>query len=155
MNMRMVNSLAAAEPVVLLHSDARCSQSFLLRDRRFLHRRHQVTHLVRLKVEDIARAQSFRDHQHVTRRAHLFLRQRHEDEHAIVLEYLGPGRLRALIADQLRNPILRIVFALEPGISPRRRQFGRRDLRHRWRHLREQKREQGEKCDDRFHTGLL
>ena len=118
--MRMINGLAAAKSVILLNSKTSCSQPILLRDRRFLHGRQQVTHLIRLKVQKISRAHPFRDHQHVARHDHLFLRQRHEDEHTIVLEYLGRGRLRALILDQLRNTIFRIVFAFEPGISPGR-----------------------------------
>src|SRR5205085_11699444 len=86
--MRMVNGLAAAESVILLNSKTGCSQPFLLRDRRFLHGRQQVTHLIRLKVQEISRAHPFRNHQNMTRRDHLFLRQRHEDQHTIVLEYL-------------------------------------------------------------------
>ncbi len=134
MKMGMVNGLAAAEPVILLNSKTSCPQPILLRDRRFLHGRQQVTHLIRLKVQKISRAHPFRDHQHVARHDHLFLRQRHEDQHTIVLEYLGRGRLRALILDQLRNTICRIVFAIEPGISP-----GRRKLAS-WNLLRQQRR---------------
>src|SRR2546421_11924314 len=115
--MGMINGLAAAESVILLNSETGCSQPFLLRDRRFLHGRQQVTHLIRLKVQEISRAHPFWNYQHVARHDHLFLRQRHEDQHTIVLEYLGRGRLRALILDQLRNTICRIVFAFEPGIS--------------------------------------
>src|SRR2546423_14502861 len=49
--MRMINGLAAAEPVILLNSKTGCSQPILLCDRRFLHGRQQVTHLIRLKVQ--------------------------------------------------------------------------------------------------------
>src|SRR2546430_1983566 len=126
--MRMVNGLAAAEPVILLNSKTGCPQPILLRDRRFLHGRQQVTHLIRLKVQEISRAHPFRDHQHVARHDHLFLRQRHEDQHTIVLEYLGRGRLRALIVDQLRNTICRIVFAFEAGIGARRRKLASGNL---------------------------
>src|SRR4051812_18592782 len=58
--MGVVNGLAAAEPVVLLPSETRRSEPILLRNRRFLHRRQQVTHFIWLKVEKIARADSFR-----------------------------------------------------------------------------------------------
>src|SRR5438552_18767162 len=63
--MGMVNGLAAAEPVILWNSKTGCSQPFLLSDRRFLHGRQKVTHLIWLKVQEISRAQPFRDHQHV------------------------------------------------------------------------------------------
>src|SRR5438105_13099854 len=92
--MGMINGLAAAKPVILLNSKTGCSQPFLLRDRRFLHGRQQVTHLIRLKVQEISRAQPFWDHQHVAWHGHLFLRQRHEDQHTIVLEYLGRSEER-------------------------------------------------------------
>jgi len=87
--MGMVNGLAAAEPVILLNSETRCSQPILLRDRRFLNRDQKLTHFVRLEIQQISCAQPFRDHQHVTGRDHLFLRQRHEDKHMFILEYLA------------------------------------------------------------------
>ncbi len=152
MKMSMVNSLAAAESVILLNSETRCSQPIFLRDRRFLNRQQKVTHLIRLKVQEITRAHSFRDDQHVTRRHHLFLRQRHEDEYTIVLEYLGRGRLRALILDQLRDTILRIVFAFEPGISPGRGKLARWNLlRGKRGALHEQQRAQPKKHACNFH----
>src|ERR1700730_6786686 len=49
--MGMVNGLAAAEPVILLNSETRCSQPILLRDRRFLNRDQKLTHLVRLEIQ--------------------------------------------------------------------------------------------------------
>ena len=50
---------------------------------------------------------------------------RHEDEHVFILKYFR--YVFFFPADQLGNPILRIVFAIEPGISPRRRQLARRN----------------------------
>src|ERR1700724_151996 len=52
--MGMVNGLAAAEPVILLNSKTGCSQSILLRDRRFLNRNQKVTHLVSLEIQQIS-----------------------------------------------------------------------------------------------------
>jgi len=50
----MVNGLAAAEPVILLNSKTGCCQPILLCDRSFLHGRQQVTHLVRLEIQQIS-----------------------------------------------------------------------------------------------------
>src|SRR5262249_20676130 len=70
----MVNGLAAAESVILLNSKTSCSQPIFLRDRRFLTRDQKVTHLVRLEIQQISRAQPFRNHENVARCDHLFLR---------------------------------------------------------------------------------
>ena len=65
--MGMVNGLAAAEPVILLNSETRCSQPILLRDRRFLNRDQKVTHLVRLEIQQISCAQTLWNHQNMAR----------------------------------------------------------------------------------------
>src|SRR5205085_7813284 len=117
-----------ADPIVLADPETGCSQTFALGDASFLHRDHQVPQFVRLEIKYVSRTHSFRDDQYVARRDHLFLRQRHEDEHMFILEYLRRSRFSTLVADQLRDTILRIVLAIETGISPRRRHLARRDL---------------------------
>ncbi len=119
MKMGMVNGLAAAEPVILLNSETRRSQPILLRDRRFLNRDQKVTHLVRFEVQQISRPQPLWNHQNMTRRDDLIRRHEHRD--MIVLEYYCDALVFA--AHHLSDTILRIVFAIEPGISTGRRKF--------------------------------
>ena len=120
----MINGLATAEPVILLHSKTSCPQPIFLRDRRFLNRDQKVTHLVRLEIQQISCAQPFRNHENMARSDDLI--RRHEHEHVVVLKYYRHATVFA--AYQLRDPILRIVFAFEPGISPRRRKLVSRNL---------------------------
>ena len=128
--MGMVNGLAAAEPVILLNSETRCSQPILLRDRRFLNRDQKVTHLVRLEIQQIPCAQTLWNHQNMARCDDLIRRHEHHD--MIVLKYSRHALV--LAAHERSDPILRIVFAIEPGISP-----GRRKLAS-WNLLRQQRR---------------
>src|SRR5262249_12141102 len=77
--MRMPEGLAAAEPVILLNSKTSCSQPIFLRDRRFLNRAHNVTHLVRLEIEQISCAQQLGNYPHMSMRAPPVLLPRPED----------------------------------------------------------------------------
>src|SRR5262249_18127425 len=119
MTMGVVNGLAAAEPVILLNSKTSCSQPILLRDRRFLNRDQKVTHLVRLEIQQISCAQPLGNYQNMTRSDDLIRRHEHHD--MIVLEYYCDALVFA--AHDLSDTILRIVFAIEPGISPGRRKL--------------------------------
>ena len=112
--MGMVNGLAAAEPVILLNSETRCSQPIFLCDRRFLNRDQKIAHLVRLEIQQISRAQPFRNHQKLARCDNRI--RRHEHDNVVVLKYDRDAFHFA--AHHLRDSILRIVFALEPVSVP-------------------------------------
>ena len=114
--MGVVNGLAAAEPIILLNSKTGCSQPILLRDCRFLNGDQKVAHLIRLEIQQISCAQPFRNHQNMARRDDLI--RRHEHQHVIILKYYRYTFVFA--AYELSDTILRIVFALEPRISPGR-----------------------------------
>ena len=122
--MGMVDGLAAAEPVILLNSETRCSQSIFLCDRRFLNRDQKIAHLVRLEIQQIPRAQPFWNHQKLARCDNRI--RRHKHDNMVVLKYDRDAFHFA--AHHLRDSILRIVFALESGISPGRGKLARRNL---------------------------
>src|SRR5262249_26641519 len=146
MKMRMVNGLAAAESVILLNSKTSCSQPILLRDRRFLNRDQKVTHLVRLEIQQISCAQPFRNHQNMARCDDLI--RRHEHQHVIILKYYRYTFVFA--AYELSDTILRIVFALEPGISPGRGKLASWNLLRESGALHKQERAQPEKHPPKY-----
>ena len=114
MKMSMVNGLAAAKPVILLNSETRCSQPIFLRDPSFLNRDQKVTHLVRLEIQQISRAQPFRNHENMARSDDLI--RRHEHEHVVVLKYYRHATVFA--AYQLSDPILRSYLPSSPVSVP-------------------------------------
>src|SRR5438477_12215173 len=65
MEMRVVNGLIGAQPIVLADSKTGCPQALALGDASFLHSDHQVPQFVRLEIKYVPRTDSFRDHQHV------------------------------------------------------------------------------------------
>ena len=122
--MGMVDGLAAAEPVILLNSETRCSQPIFLCDRSFLNRDQKIAHLVRLEIQQISRAQPFWNHQKLARCDNRI--RRHEHDNMVVLKYDRDAFHFA--AHHLRDSILRIVFALESGIGAGRRKLASGNL---------------------------
>lgn len=74
--------------------------------------------------QEISCAQPFRNHQNMARCDDLI--RRHEHQYVAVLEY--SRNILVFAAYQLSDTILRVVFAIEPGISPGRRKFVRGNL---------------------------
>ena len=120
----MVNGLAAAQPVILLNSETRCSQPIFLRDRSFLNRHEKIAQLVRLEIQQIPRTQPFWYHQNMARCDDRIWR--HEHENVVVLKYYRDAF--GFAAHHLRDSILRVIFAIKPGVSPGRRELASGDL---------------------------